>query len=435
MNASNPPGGPGPSRRALCAGLIGALAFPPLRAAAEKRCRDATRAPAYARAVPTALGDVDPRILWGAHLEGESIYDQAFLAALQKEKPRVIVMGSSLKYGSLHPVSTACERKADGKTYSTWTEVDDIVDVATRIGAKVRGDALIWNDWLPDWVKALAKTKSKAARARLAGAFESHFADVFAHFATLDRDRGAQIMPWCGLVNEPLEPWSLVTGHDRWRQGPWLSAFEPGPGGAPGYIFKAFEFAEKYGGPTKTAFYLNEANCESDRFGRAMRPALLELVDQLLHAGRKLDAVGLEAHLVPQWMDDPRRPDWKPFKAFLDDLAARGLQIYITELDVNDCMIEDMTERDKLVADYVHGFVATCVSCTAVKMITSWDFSDNYSWYRADEGPSSTFRTLGRWANCGPRWACPRPTPYDENLAPKSARDALARALSGSANR
>ncbi len=419
------------SRRDLCAALVGGLTLAPSRSVAEKMCRDATSGATYEQAIETPLGDIDPRILWGAHIEGDAVYDPAFLAALGREKPRVIAIGSSLKYGSLHPLSPACEREADGKKYSTWTECDDIVNVALRLNAKVRGDALIWNDWLPDWVKQLAKTPRKSSHIRLQDAFEKHFADVFAHFAQLDRKKGGHLMPWCGLVNEPLEPWSLAGGGSPWRTGPWLSAFDPGPDGAPGYIFKAFEFAEKYGRSTQTAFYLNEANCENDRFGRVMRPALLKLVENLKRAGRKIDAVGLEAHLMPQWMDDPRRPDWRPFKKFLDDLAALGLAVYITELDVNDCMIEDMGERDKLVADYMRSFVSTCLSSRAVTMVTNWDFSDNYSWYRGNELSESTFPTLGRWANCGPRPACPRPTIYDQALMPKASRDGLARALSG----
>jgi endo-1,4-beta-xylanase len=417
------------SRRDLCAGAIGALALTPARATAEKMCRDATPAQNYTQAEPIPLGEADAQLVWGAHIEGEAVYDRAFLAALIKEKPRVVAIGSGLKFGSLHPVSIACERRADGKTYSTWTEVDDIVDVALRAGAKLRGDALIWNDWLPDWLTALAKAGAKNGPARLREAFEKHFDDVFSHFDALDRRKGVQTMPWCGLVNEPLEPWSLVGGGDPWRKGGWRSAFEPAADGTPGYIAKAFEYAEKHGGATRTAFFLNEANCENDRFGRAMRPALLGLVDRLLRAGRKLDAVGLEAHLVPQWMDDPRRPDWTAFKAFLDDLAARGLDVYITELDVNDCMIEDMAERDRLVADYTYSFVSAALSCRAVKMVTNWDFSDNYSWYRGDSSPDATFPTLGKWANCGPRYACPRPTIYDEDLLPKPSRDALARAF------
>ncbi|WP_442755702.1 endo-1,4-beta-xylanase [Methylocystis sp. JAN1] len=417
------------SRRDLCKGLIGGLAFAPSRAFAEKMCRDATPATPYAQIGKIPLGEIDPYILWGAHIEGETIYDQAFLEALGREKPRVIAIGSSLKYGSLHPLSLACEREADGKKYSTWTEVDDIVNVARRFDAKVRGDALIWNDWLPDWIRQLAKGRRKNWRAQLQEAFERHFADVFSHFDAFDREKDGPIMPWCGLVNEPIEPWSLGSGGSPWRTGPWLSAFDAMPDGTPGYIHKAFEFGEKYGGPTRTEFYLNEANCESDRFGRAMRPALLKLLEGLMRAGRKIDAVGLEAHLMPQWMDDPRKPDWKPFKQFLGDIGALGLKVYITELDVNDCMIEDIAERDKLVADYTYGFVSTALSCNAVKMVTNWDFSDNYSWYRGDSSSEATFPTLGRWANCGPRWACPRPTIYDQNLLPKASRDALARAF------
>jgi endo-1,4-beta-xylanase len=64
-------------------------------------------------------------------------------------------------------------------------------------------------------------------------------------------------------------------------------------------------------------------------------------------------------------------------------------------------------------------------------MVTNWDFSDNYSWLRADGSPDATYRTLDRWANCAAKPACPRPTLYDQNLMPKAARTALARALAG----
>ena len=398
-------------------------------------CQDAKGAQDYRQTNPTPLGDINPKILWGAHLEGAEIYDAPFIETLGREKPRVLAMGSALKFGNLHPLSIACEREADGKIYSTWSEADDIVAVAAKLGAAVRGDALIWNDWLPPWIKALAQDRPKNWREHLQSAFEQHFHDVFAHFDALEQKYPAAPMRWCGVVNEPFESWSLNDGKFPWRKGAWLDAFDATPDGPPGYIRQAFLHAEKFSRASRPALFLNEANCESDRFGAKLRPAMVSLVAGLKQAGCKIDAVGLEAHLFPQWMNDPRRPDWRPFRKFLDELAALEVKIYITELDVLDCLVTDTAERDRLVADYIYSFVSTALDSPATTMVTSWDFSDNYSWLRANGSADATYRTLDRWANCKPQPACPRPTLYDQNLAPKAARDALARALAGAAQR
>jgi endo-1,4-beta-xylanase len=421
-----------PSRRGLGAWVLaGTAALSRSNALADAVCRDDGAVKAHRLTDPTPLGDLNPAIPWGTHLEGAAIYDAAFLDALAREKPEVIAIGSALKFGALHPLSIACVREAQGKTYSTWTEVDDIVTVAARLGALVRGDALVWNDWLPEWIGSLARDRPKGWRDLLQAAFDQHLRDVFSRFDRPVRPHPEAAMRWCGVVNEPFESWALNAGKFPWRKGAWLDAFDADSNGAPGYIGKAFELAEKYGRAGKSLLFLNEANCENDRFGPKLRPALLALVAQLKQAGRKVDAVGLEAHLMPQWMDDPRRPDWRPFKKFLDDLAALDVQIFITELDVLDCLVTDGAERDKLVADTIHSFVSTALEQPATTMVTAWDFSDRYSWFRAE----GTFRALGQWPHCNSKPACPRPTLYDQNNLPKAARDALARAFAGARQR
>ena len=294
----------------------------------------------------------------------------------------------------------------------------------------MRGDALVWNDWLPGWITSLAREKPKGWRDSLQQAYEQNFEGVFEHLEALDRQYKTRMTPWCGVVNEPFAYWTVSGGKPGWRQGAWLDAFDAMPDGTPGYIHRAFEYAAKYSHVSHPALYLNEANCDTDKYGALLRPAMLALVDSLQSAGRRIDAIGLESHLQPEWMDDLQRPDWRPFVRFLKDLQERGIAIYITELDVNDCSLWDIEERDKLVANYTRSFVSAALEVPAVKMITNWDFADGGSWYRADGTPESTFPTLGRWAKCLKHPACPRPTIYDQDLAPKPARDALAQALS-----
>ena len=412
--------------------LTGAIAFAgaPRKALSREACVDDRPPSPYRRTIETPLGDASRSVAWGAHVEGAAIYDKAFVDALRNERPKALAIGSGLKFGSLHPLSIACEREDGGRFFSTWAEPDDIVALAAQMGAAIRGDALVWNDSLPPWIARLARDRPHNWRTKLQDAYEGHIKMVFEHFEPLKSRQPAQALRWCGIVNEPFEAWGLSEGKFPWRRGAWFDAFETTRGGAPGYIRKAFELSKTYGGNDGPALYLNEAGCESDRFGRTLRPAMLALIRELKDAGCKIDAIGLESHLMPQWMDDPAKPDWRPFSKFLKELEKLGLEVYITELDVNDCSRVETNDRDRLVADYVGSFVSAAMDSPAVAMVTNWDFSDNYSWLRDQSSPESTFSTLARWASCKVEHpACPRPTPYDQNLAPKPARDALARAL------
>jgi endo-1,4-beta-xylanase len=306
---------------------------------------------------------------------------------------------------------------------------DDIVGLAKRFDIPVRGDCLAWNDWLPDWLKDIARRQAAGWREMLQQDYERHFESVFAHFAELERASGRKLMRWCGLVNEPLDPWAASFGRPSWRKGAWLDAFGLAADGVPAYIHKAFELGRRFAGSSDIAFFLNESNCDNDRFGPIVRPAMLSLVDALQRSGRKLDAVGLECHLMPQWMTVPREPDWRPFVGFLKELAARGVAVYLTELDVNDCSLRDIGERDRQVAAYTRSFVTAALEVPAVTMVSDWDLSDKYSWLRSDGSPGATYPSLGHWANCVLRPPCPRPALYDEAMRPKAARRGLAEAL------
>src|SRR6185369_1365603 len=159
-----------------------------------------------------------------------------------------------------------------------------------------------------DWIKEIAARQKAGWREALQAAYDGHFETVFAHMAELERRHGRKLMRWCGLVNEPLDAWASRAGAPVWRKGAWLDAFGTSPDGVPAYIHRAFELAGRFAGSRDIAFFLNESNCDNDRFGPIVRPALLELVDALQKAGRKLDAVGLECHLMPQWMASRREP-------------------------------------------------------------------------------------------------------------------------------
>jgi endo-1,4-beta-xylanase len=128
-------------------------------------------------------------------------------------------------------------------------------------------------------------------------------------------------------------------------------------------------------------------------------------------------------------MSDPARPDWRPFVQFLRDLAQRSVEIYLTELDVNDCGLRGVASRDAEVATYMRSFLAAALDVPAVTMISNWNFSDKSSWLR--ETNAAGRLNIESWAKCVPSPECPRSALYDESMNPKRARQGLAEALGG----
>ena len=408
------------SRRIL---LSGAAALALSRTAhAQNYCNDAVpTAPAATKPSPQ-LGTISKRVQWGVAIEQPGLYDLELVAALRAEAPRFLAIASGLKFGNLHPQSMAY-RRSNGE--STWGECDDTVSLAKELRVPIRGDCLAWNDWLPNWLTEIARRRPRGWQDQLRQDFEAHFDGVFAHFRQMDPNP----LRWCGVINEPFNPWVMNGSDPSWRTGAWLDAFGTEADGVPRYIHEAFALGERYSRGSKPALFINEANCENDRFGPIVRPAYLKLVDSLRKAGRRVDAVGLECHLVPQWMSDPARPDWTPFVQFLRDLAQRGVDIYLTELDVNDCGLRGVAERDAEVAMYMHSFLAAALDVPAVTMISNWNFSDKSSWLR-DRNAAGRLN-IESWAKCATNPECPRPALYDESMNPKRARQGLAQALGG----
>ena len=415
------------SRRALLSGAgAGALAL--ARASgvhAQNYCAEIVAIPRVVNP-SRPLGTIGKRVQWGVAIEQPGLYDPELRAAVRLEAPRFLAIASGLKFGSLHPQSMAY-RRSNGE--STWGECDDTVTLAKELGVPIRGDCLAWNDWLPDWLKEIARKQPRGWQDQLRQDFEAHFDGVFTHF----RQMRPNPLRWCGVVNEPFNPWVMNGKEPAWRAGAWLEAFGHEQDGVPRYIHSAFALGERYTRGEACALFINEANCENDRFGPAVRPAYVKLIDSLQKAGRRVDAVGLECHLVPQWMSDPARPDWRPFVQFLRDIAERGVEIYLTELDVNDCGLRDVAERDARVETYMRSLVSAAIEVPAVTMVSNWNFSDKSSWLR--ERNSGGRLSIESWAQCVASPGCPRPALYDESMNPKPARQGLAEALGGGRGR
>jgi endo-1,4-beta-xylanase len=264
---------------------------------------------------------------------------------------------------------------------------DRLLTFCDRNKIAMRGHCLIWNEWVPDWIKTMSAVERRSY-------FDAYIEDVVARYT-------GRLQSW-DVVNEPFWPGHRAPG--GFRLGPWYDAF------GTDYIRRAFVRAAQV--DPRTKLVLNEAQTErDDEVGLAVRAGLLKLVADLKHAGVKLDVVGLQGHLQPQYPHDPGR-----FEEFLYQLADLGVDIYITEFDIYDGTFpDDVAMRDAAVAMTARQFLQPTLRHPAVKALITWELADNYSFYR------------GMAKDRNARLA--RPLPFDDRLQQKPLWNAIAQSF------
>jgi endo-1,4-beta-xylanase len=114
--------------------------------------------------------------------------------------------------------------------------------------------------------------------------------------------------------------------------------------------------------------------------------------------------------------------DARAYKRFLNDVADRGLAVLITELDVlDDGLPAANGPRDRGVADAYKRYLDAALQVPAIGAAMTFGLSDRYTWLQEDFP-----REDG-----APR----RPLPFDDQLQPKLAYDALSTELGQAARR
>ena len=328
-----------------------------------------------------SLGAIAARngYLFGA-AAAEVIDTDAPYRDLYVTQTKIITTDVALKIGRIAP-------QPGPKHFET---ADRLLAFCDQHKIAMRGHCLMWNDWNPAWVTNMTANERRMY-------FDSYIDEVVARYS-------GKLQSW-DIVNEPFWPGHNAPG--GFRLGPWYDAF------GPDYVRRAFERAARVDRTTK--FVLNEAQTErDDELGLAVRRGLLKLVADLKHAGVKLDVVGLQGHLQPQYPHDPGR-----FSEFLHALAGLGVDIYITEFDVcDDVFPDDVGARDAAVARTAQQFLEPTLRHPAVKALIAWELADHYSFYRGmarAKNPTTT--------------RLPRPLPYDDRLQAKPLWGAIAQAF------
>jgi endo-1,4-beta-xylanase len=291
---------------------------------------------------------------------------------LLAEQYNIVVPENCLKWGTLRPTAD---------TYN-FTDADSLVDFAQAHNMKVRGHNFVWHEALPGW---------------FAGTVNKDNAQKFLvdHIHTVGGRFKGKIHSW-DVVNEAI--WIADGRPDGLRSSsPWFQML------GPGYLDLAFRTARE--ADPKALLTYNDYGIEydNDEHGKK-RTAVLALLRRMKKDNVPLDALGIQSHLHAVSKDGFSNG----VRELLDGAKGLGLQVFVTELDVNDDAVatDDMAERDKIVAGIYRDYLTAALDGPEVKAVLTWGASDKNTWLN---GPKYRKQHPDRLQ---------RPLPFDPDYAP-----------------
>lgn len=254
---------------------------------------------------------------------------------------------------------------------------------------------LVWHERPAPWFKDLPD------RAAAIKAVKDFSIKTCQHFA-------GRVYAWI-VVNEAIQ------ANDGRPDGLRNSIFMQKIG--PDYIDLTFQAARE--GDPKAKLVYNDYDLELDiDFQEDRRKSLLLLLDGFKKRNTPVDIIGLQSHLRASLF--PRHFNERVLSRLLDEIASRGYEIQLSELDVIDKGApSDIARRDADVATIYRRFLDVALAHKAVKSVVTWGITDRYTWVGADQY-ADTRRTDG---------LPPRPLPFDADYKPKPAYTAMAQAF------
>lgn len=324
-------------------------------------------------------------LFFGSAVSDAQLRGDADLLAKIDAETGMVVGESSFKWADIHPAADRYD----------FARADALVTWATANNLRVRGHTLVWHEANPGW---LEQTLTASNSEKI---LTSHISSVASHFA-------GKLQHW-DVVNEALSP------EDKQPFGLRRSLWQKALG--PAYIDIAFH-ATKAADPNALRV-INEFGIDyAVDWQERRRAALLVLLADLLRRGVPVQAVGLQAHLDAA----ETTLDQKVISRFIADIAAMGLKVVVTELDVRDQRLPaNVPSRDTAVADHARAWLDAVLPNPAVIGVLTWGLSDRRSWLndkfaRPDKLPQ-------------------RPLPLDADLKRKKLWTAIAGALDAAPSR
>lgn len=314
-------------------------------------------------------------VLVGAAVEPRLLDEPEYAATLAREF-NMLTAENALKWGALRPARGRFD----------FAPGDRLVAFARKNKMKVRGHTLAWSEYNPRWLE-----RGNFTPAQMSELLREHITKVMRHY------RG-KVFAW-DVVNEVF----LADGSVEpsvWYDRPGIGL--KGEGTA--YVEQAFRWA-RAADPDALLFY-NDYDTEGVN---PKSDAVYEMVRDFRARGVPIDGVGIQAHIV-----DLDARDLATFEQNIARLAALGLEVHVTEMDVglptgasgpDPALLKRQAEIYRLVAE-------ACLRQPRCTAFQTWGFTDKYTWI-----PNFTKGAKGA------------PLPFDAAYGKKPAYDALLEAF------
>ena len=183
-----------------------------------------------------------------------------------------------------------------------WEDADQYVKFAEENGLTPIGHCLVWHSQAAPWFFTDANGK-EVSRDTLIQRMHDHIATVVGRYK-------GRIFGW-DVINEAFED------DGSYRQSPYFRII------GPEYFELAFQFAHE--ADPDAELYYNDYSMAKP----AKREAVCRLVRQLKSKGLRIDGVGMQSHNGTDY------PDLAEYETTIDSLAATGVKVMMTELDLN----------------------------------------------------------------------------------------------------
>ena len=230
-----------------------------------------------------------------------------------------------------------------------FTYPDAIVDFAEANNMEVRGHCLVWHNQLPTWL-----TEGDWTRDELLYILYDYITTVVKHYK-------GRIQYW-DVVNE------AITMDGGYTESIWYQVI------GPSYISYAFNWAHQ-ADPDALLFY-------NDYYAEGMNTKANTIYNGLKYLRSRnipVHGIGLQMHISSIY-----QPTTQDIVSNMERLAAIGLDIHITEMDV---AINGEVTQAKLdeQADTYCNILEACLGIDAFKSFVMWGFTDRYSYFNNPE--------------------------------------------------